>query len=95
MVAVREPVAMGAVTLRQKLNDLSKFAIKLFSMFEALSWEKSDSAAIDTFGHQVRGDSLLFAAIFLHYLHLAQTNNGIQPKMIATNFMAFTRTATV
>jgi hypothetical protein len=49
---------MGAVTLSQKLSDLSKFAIKLFGMFEALSWEKSNLAAIDTFGHQVRGDSL-------------------------------------
>jgi hypothetical protein len=86
---------MGAVTLSQKLSDLSKFAIKLFGMFEALPWEKSDSAAFDTFGHQVRGDSLLFAAIFLHNLHLAQTNNGIQPEMIATNFMVFTRMATV
>jgi hypothetical protein len=64
-------------------------------MFEALSWEKSDWAAIDTFGHQVRSNSLLFPSILLHYLHLAQMNKGIQPEMIATNFMAFTRMATV
>jgi hypothetical protein len=92
---MREVAAMGAVALSQKLSYLSKFAIKLFGMFEALSWEKSNSAAIDTFGNQVRGDSLLFAAVFLHNLHLAQTKNGIQPKMIATNIMAFTTTATV
>jgi hypothetical protein len=62
----------------------------------ALLWEETDSAAVDTFSHQVCGEGLLFTAIFLNnHLHLAQTNNVVQPKMINTNFMAFARTAAI
>jgi hypothetical protein len=88
---VRQAAAMGAVTLSHKLSYLSKFAIKLVGMFEAESWKKPNSTAFDSLSHQDCGDFHFFTSVFCLDLHLAQTNNGVQPDMITTTFMAFAR----